>query len=280
MPLSSLKSVARFQLVGMICVLAGTVPSISGCVTSHGVTLETVVVEESKEQAPSVNTLYALSRLYLVQDKDAEGEAVLVRLLAEYPDYTAAYSDLAKVRLKQGRFAEAVEIMMISLEHGEKDPVLHNNLGLSQMLATDYERALMSFRTAKELSPHNKKYQSNIALTYGLMGNTQQSADAYRVIMSEEDTLHNINVINGIRDPNHESGVFSEELIDVLIGEVQSDTTVLDGPLASDEESNTELLEDLQAVVGEGNKNVIIEDLQAIADQESGGSSVGTGNAK
>ncbi|MFP6584635.1 MAG: tetratricopeptide repeat protein [Candidatus Hydrogenedentota bacterium] len=264
----------------MLCVLVGTVLVTSGCVTSHGVTLEPVAAEEPKELAPSANTLYALSRLYLAQDKDDEGEAVLVRLLAEFPDYTLAYSDLARVRLKQGRFEDAVEIMTISLEYGEKDPVLHNNLGLSQMLATEYERALMSFQTAKELSPHNKKYQSNIALTYGLMGNTQQSADAYRVIMSEEDTLHNINVINGIRDPDHGSGVISEDLIDVLIDEEQPDTTVLDGPQAGSVETNTELVEDLQAAVGEGNKKVIIEDLQAIAEQDSEGSSVSTGSAR
>ena len=223
-------------------------------------TLEPVEEKPPKNNEPSVNSLYALARLYVVQGKDKEGDVILSGIVRDHPTYTPAYSDLAKLRIKHGRYSDAVALLEAGLEYGANDPVLHNNLGLSLLLNGEPERGLKSFTNAKQLEPTKSKYQANIALAYGLMGNIQQSVETYRTIMSEEDTMHNIRVIQTMRDPEAAQAILTEELADVVVEDKPVDASILDAPepKAGDETSSAAIIEDLQAVVGEENKSVII----------------------
>lgn len=211
----------RVCMVGLLLISA---VGVSGCVSTNEVTLKPVKLEKTKEKKPTVNSMYALSRLYIVQEEDKRGEAVLIRIIEEYPGFTPAYSDLAKIRIQQGRVPESIELLNMGLSVNINDPVLHNNLGLSHLVMNDYSSALVSFESAYNIDQNNKKYQANIALAYGLMGNTEQAYAFYRKVMPEEDIEHNFRIINAMRDSNSPVSVDILELNKVSETETQSET--------------------------------------------------------
>lgn len=206
--LSITSTIARWRILGVLVV---AVITLNGCVSTYEVTLKPAELDKkSHVEAPTINTLYALSRLYIVQEDEKRGEAVLARIISEYPDFTPAYSDLAKLRIKQNRVQESILILEKGLEVNINDPILHNNLGLSHVLDANYASALVSFQSAYHIDPYKEKYQANIALAYGLMGNTEQSYAFYRKILPEEDIVHNMEIINAMRDAKENSPVLDE----------------------------------------------------------------------
>ena len=171
----------------VLTLLLSLMVCVAGCVSTNEVTLKPIPLETPDKLEPSVDSLYALSHLYIAHNEEEKSEAVLTYIVGKFPTFTPAYSDLAKIRIRQNQVDESIQLLEIAIGISDNDPILYNNLGLSQLLNAKYETAVISFETAQRINPRNDKYQANIALALGLMGNTQQSIAAYRKVISEED---------------------------------------------------------------------------------------------
>jgi tetratricopeptide (TPR) repeat protein len=82
-----------------------------------------------------------LGVIYLRRDASAEAAAAFEHVLAREPDHTRALANLAEVRTRQGRTAEA-ERLWQQLARIESEPPLHYyRLGLAAMRREDYRAA-------------------------------------------------------------------------------------------------------------------------------------------
>ena len=118
-----------------------------------------------------------------------------VQLAQEFPGYTPVYSELAALRLKQGRTEDAIEELSRGLEVAPNDPVLLNNAGVCLLLKGDYHDALGRLTAATEVVPHSPAYQANKALALGMLGLYSDSLDAYEQVLKTKDAQHNLEVI-------------------------------------------------------------------------------------
>lgn len=187
--------------LGLLAVLALVVMAGTGCVTKSEVS---TAVDPSVETEPDpfkedAEILYAMSRLFISQEKEARAEATLRRLIDEYPDFTASYSDLSELLLGQERHEEALAVLEKGLEVTPDSPVLLNNAGVCYLLEGDLVRALDHFNRASEIRPISHRFQANRALALGLMGEYEQAEELYAGILTDVEVKHNMNIIRSMR---------------------------------------------------------------------------------
>ena len=144
-------------------------------------------------------TLFALSRVLAAQGKDAQCEALLVRVVRMAPAFLPAYCDLAEVRLRTGRTEAAAAALDAGLKRSPDDPVLLNNLGMCRMLQERYDDALAYFTRAASAMPEKAKYRANMAAALGMLGRDEEAAALYGQAVGPEDARHNVAVLRAAR---------------------------------------------------------------------------------
>ncbi len=154
--------------------------------------------EEAAIPEPNVKTLYALARIFKAQGKEDQSEMVLQRLIAEYPGFVPAYSDLAELYMGIDRIEEAMETLNAGLELSPEDPVLLNNLGICKLYVGDHEAALARFRQASAQMPRESRYRGNIALALALQERYEDAEAVYSQIVSDEQAQQNIETIRAV----------------------------------------------------------------------------------
>ena len=169
----------------------------AGCTTTHSKSQTSGLpsVTAVEEQSPTPRTLYAMAKILLSQDKNDQAELILLKLADEFPGYTPVYSELAALRVKQGRTEDAIEELSRGLEVAPNDPVLLNNVGVCLLLKGDYHDALGRLTAAAEVVPNSPAYQANKALALGMLGLYSDSLEAYEQVLKPEDAQHNLDVI-------------------------------------------------------------------------------------
>jgi hypothetical protein len=140
-----------------------------------------------------------MARLLIGQGKEEQGEAVLLGMVSDYPRYTPAYSELARLWVRHGRVAEAEEMLEKAMDRVEGDPVLYNNAGICALLQDDLDGALANFSKAAAAAPGNPKYRANQALALGLLGRTDDARNLYMQILPKDDVEHNMETIAALR---------------------------------------------------------------------------------
>jgi Flp pilus assembly protein TadD len=80
-----------------------------------------------------------------------------------------------------------------------QDPVLLNNLGMSQLVRKDYENALELFTFAAGIKPENARYRANAAVACGLLGRDAESLALFEQILPREHAVHNVHVLRRAR---------------------------------------------------------------------------------
>ena len=156
--------------------------------------------------SPNARTLYAMSRLLVLREREDKAEILLIRLINEYPKFAPAYCDLAELRLQQGRLEEAVAVLERGLGILPGEHVLINDMGVCRLVAGDYAGALEKFKTASDLNPREDRYKANKALALGLLGKSEQSLQLYRGMLTDEDARHNLDLIEGLASPPSPGG--------------------------------------------------------------------------
>lgn len=158
-----------------------------------------VKFEEVSDPVPTAKTLYVVANILETQGNYAESEAVMKKIISQYPDFFPVYNHLAELQLQQGRKKDAIETMRAGLVICPEDTTLLNNTGMCWLMCSEYEKALEMFTKAASIIPQNAKYRANMAVTLSLMGRYEESLSLFRQILSPEDAEHNVNVIRNTR---------------------------------------------------------------------------------
>ena len=161
--------------------------------------------QKGADQPPTLRTLYTMATILAAQGRDAQTEAVLLRILREHPDFVPAYNDLAELKMRQRQIDEAIKILSKGLQIDSSDPVLLNNLGMCWMIKRNYEKALQMFTKAAGFSPQNTRYRANMAVALGFQRRDQEALALYRQILPEDQANHNLEIIRAARDKDYSS---------------------------------------------------------------------------
>jgi tetratricopeptide (TPR) repeat protein len=155
--------------------------------------------QKGTERPPTAKTLYAMAGVLVNQEKDAHAEAVLQRLIREYPKFIPAYNSIAELKMRQRKIDQAIQTLTKGLNISPGDPVLINNRGMCWMLRQDYLKALEEFTNAAGLMPENARYRANMAVALAFLGRDEEAFSLYKQILPEDKARYNLSVIQRAR---------------------------------------------------------------------------------
>lgn len=185
-------------LMGVICI-----PCFSGC--SNSATNAYLSPKNSgtefrnhSEPTPTAKTLYAVANIFAAQGRDSECEAVMKRIISEYPEFLPVYNDLAELQMRRGRTNEAIATIHRGLTINPKNPMFLNNLGMCWLVRMKYENALEMFAKAAGIMPENTRYRANMAVALSLMGRYEESLSLFEQVLQEDQASHNVNVLQEV----------------------------------------------------------------------------------
>ncbi|MCD6174394.1 MAG: tetratricopeptide repeat protein [Planctomycetes bacterium] len=147
------------------------------------------------DRPPTAKTLYLMADMLQTQGKDVQAEQLYRRILAQYPEFSPAYNDLASLLMRQRRIPEAMKILEAGLELRASDPVLLNNTGMCWLIRKRYQNALDYFTKASAVIPENTRYRSNMATALSLMGRREEALALYRQILPEKAAQENVRLL-------------------------------------------------------------------------------------
>ncbi len=184
-------------------VLAGAALLATGCETTTTRSMLTSATPIAAEdafasgagQAPTPRTLYRMAGILAAQQKYAGAEAVHRSTIRRYPDFLPAYNELAQIQIRRGAVGNAIATLDEALVVAPRDPLVHNNRGMSLMLVDRYGEARESFALAATLDPANARYAANHALAAGLLGDYDEAYDIYQGLLQPARAHHNLAVI-------------------------------------------------------------------------------------
>lgn len=202
MPRQSSRAAISCLLAIVLCGCATTVAPSSS--SRQGPLLD---VAGSKFDSPSAQTMFAMAKLFKIQDRVDQAEVLLANVIEEYPLFAPAYCELAEIRLERGKVDSAMEVLVGGIEAAPNDSILLNDLGVCYILNGEPAQALEYFQRAVALNPIQKRYRANEALAQGLLGEEAEALRLYETIMSGAEARHNLTVIAEMntREPNQKS---------------------------------------------------------------------------
>ncbi len=207
----------RAFFVFAFSLLAGCTTPMTGVESDVAMNIDSKSFDEGGNRVPTTDTLHSLARILASRGNDPQCELVLLHLISQHPTYAPAYNELAELRLRRDRPAEALAALECGLKAVPRDRVLLNNRGMLHVLQEDYPEAVQSFDHALKMRPDDVQLQSNRALALGLMGREEDAWAAYLTVFSPSRALHNIAVIREARGDAEET-----ERHDALAGQVGS----------------------------------------------------------
>ena len=169
---------------------------LSGCATDPS------KLDESKSyfdggalRDPQSTTIVLMGRVLNAQGRTDEAEFVLRRVIVEYPDFPAGYSELAELLMKDNRNQEATLLLEQGIEVVPANAMLHNDLGMCYVVSEDFQSAADSFARARELNREDAAYTANLAMVRGLQGNYDDSVALYSEVISVAQAHQNVAVL-------------------------------------------------------------------------------------
>lgn len=151
--------------------------------------------------------LTQMAQLKLAEGKLAEAETLLQRALAMFPGYHYALGNLAKVRIQQRRYSEAVLLLK---ERYEKAPHAENLYELAQALrlAGQTREADLAFADfeQKSLLETNRADNSNHELVFYYADYVQKPVKALEVAEREYSRRHDIYTLDAYAWALHKNG--------------------------------------------------------------------------
>jgi Tfp pilus assembly protein PilF len=153
----------------------------------------------AQERPATAKTMYAYSRVLAAQRKDAACDSLLTKVIELSPRQKEAYLLQAEVRVRMRHGSEAIQSLRTALRYFPHDPVILNNLGMCLLMKSECSAALACFTEAAAVEPSNARYRANMATSLGLLGRDEESSSLYKMVVSDEDTVHNVAVLNSAR---------------------------------------------------------------------------------
>ncbi|MCH8271588.1 MAG: tetratricopeptide repeat protein, partial [Planctomycetes bacterium] len=147
------------------------------------------------DRPPTAKTLYAMAALIRTQERPIEYEAILQRIVRQYPKFLPAHCDLAEHLTRQNRVGEAINALAAGLRVSKRDPVLLNNIGLCHLMKGDYEQAALRFEQAAGADPQQARYRANLAVALGMLGRDSEARALFRQVIGARDVEHNLGIL-------------------------------------------------------------------------------------
>ncbi len=142
----------------------------------------------------TAETLQLTARVLAAKGSTAQAGFLLNRLAAEYPDHVGTYTEGAEVLLIEGRVAEAIEWLDRGLARMPDQPVLLNDRGLCNLLASNLPAATRDFEAAYSADPGDADYVCNLALARALAGNEEAASELWGRVLPAGDVNANLQV--------------------------------------------------------------------------------------
>ncbi|CAA7613150.1 Flp pilus assembly protein TadD [Candidatus Terasakiella magnetica] len=142
--------------------------------------------------------LIELGKDYLAADRMSLAQKALEEGRTLAPDRWDGHAALGVVLDTQGRGAEAEAAYLRALELSPDNPVVLNNLGLSQALAGKLDLALATLTRAADLPAANAQIRQNMALLLALKGDAAQAEKLARRDLTAEQAKGNVEILKAL----------------------------------------------------------------------------------
>lgn len=137
-----------------------------------------------------------LAKAYL---QDSEPQKAMQKLSEVTGDKSRDYYNAKGVALDLlGNYEEAQQTYVAGLRENQRDSLLLNNLALSKLLSRDYDSAIPIL---EELVQRNSdsKYANNLALAYGMKGDTKNARKILGRELTKEEIAENLRIYKELR---------------------------------------------------------------------------------
>lgn len=142
--------------------------------------------------------LIELGKDYLAADRIALALKILEQALAVAPGRWDVHATMAVALDTQGRGDEALAAYGRALELSPENPMVLNNLGLSQALSGRLDEALATLGRAADLPTSTAQIRQNLALLLALKGDAAQAEKLARNDLPPDMARANIEVMRAI----------------------------------------------------------------------------------
>ncbi|MDX6766813.1 MAG: tetratricopeptide repeat protein [Candidatus Methylacidiphilales bacterium] len=106
-----------------------------------------------------------LANLYLETSNLPKAEEFYLKAIRKFPNFRAAYRNLALIMAQQQRFQDAARYLVKTLEFGEADPSVYGMLARCHLGAGDVVAAESAFRQAVLLQPNSKEWRQGLLVS-------------------------------------------------------------------------------------------------------------------
>ena len=144
---------------------------------------------------PEPATIVLTGRVLNAQGRTEEAEFVLRRVIVEFPDYPAGYSELAELLLKDDRTHEATSLLEQGVAQIPSSAMLHNDLGMCYVITEKFSLAGDSFARARELDRNDAAFTANLAMARALQGDYDEAVALYSEVTPVAQAHGNVAVL-------------------------------------------------------------------------------------
>ncbi|RAU21138.1 pilus assembly protein TadD [Paramagnetospirillum kuznetsovii] len=144
------------------------------------------------------DTLVELGKDYLAADRLGLSVKSLEQALGVAPNRWDAHAALAVALDAQGRGAEALAAYGRALELSPDNPMVLNNLALSQALAGKLDEALATMTRAADLPAATAQIRQNLALLLALKGDSAQAEKLVRQDLPADMARTNADILRAL----------------------------------------------------------------------------------
>ncbi len=131
----------------------------------------------------NVSIVHKQGGLLLKKSKFIEAEAVYEKLIAINSEDSVALEGRAKAYFGLGKFVEAEQDFFAALEINSEQYQSHEFLGLIYSRQQKYDQAITRFKTALAYQPRDVTISNNLAVTYYLNGNFEESVQLLKTLV-------------------------------------------------------------------------------------------------
>lgn len=143
-----------------------------------------------KDREEYATARYLMGLCYAKQGKDAEAKAEYEAVIAKWPEYGKAYTNLARALMNLKEDRAALEAAQKGVEYAG-DSGAYNVLGLARMRLEKFDEAIEAFKKGSELDPKNAWTLNNwgIAMIRKAKDNPKQVAETAHELFVKAATL-------------------------------------------------------------------------------------------
>lgn len=147
----------------------------------------------------NVDVLYGLGKTLSALGRPADAAERFQAAIDANPDDARAYNGLGVALDAQGKHQEAQQVYIDGLEIDPDNLGLKNNLGFSLLLSGNFTEAISDFEAVARHPLATARHRQNLALAYGLAGQTEKAAAIARRDLNEAEVANNLAIYARLR---------------------------------------------------------------------------------